>query len=210
MIAAALFDLDGVIVDTEPSYTLFWRQAGRDFGIPGDDFADIIKGQTLTHILSTYFPEPDRAREVVQALADFEATMDFPLVPGALDFICRLRAMGIPAAVVTSSDQTKMKSLYRARPDFIGYFDVILTAEDAQRSKPHPDCYLTAAHRLGSDIGRCVVFEDSINGLKAGRAAGATVVGLSTSLPKAVIEPLSDHVIADFTHTDEVALLRGI
>ncbi len=210
MIAAALFDLDGVIVDTEPSYTRFWRQTGRVFGIPYDNFAEIIKGQTLTHILTTYFPEPDRARDVVKALADFEAAMDFPLVPGALDFVCRLRHKGIPTAVVTSSDQTKMKNLYRARPDFIAHFDVILTAEDARRSKPHPDCYLTAADRLGCDISQCVVFEDSINGLKAGRAAGAAVVGLSTSLPADVIRPLSDYVIDDFTHTAEMAALSGI
>ena len=90
MIEAALFDLDGVIIDTEPSYTRFWRQAGRDFGIPHDNFAEIIKGQTLTHILSTYFPHPERAREVVKALADFEATMDFPLCrePWSLWSLC--------------------------------------------------------------------------------------------------------------------------
>lgn len=210
MIEAALFDLDGVIIDTEPSYTRFWRQAGRDFGIPHDNFAEIIKGQTLTHILSTYFPHPERAREVVKALADFEATMDFPLVPGALEFVESLRKRAIPTAVVTSSDQTKMQSLYRARPDFTTRFDVILTAEDARRSKPAPDCYLTAARRLGKDISACVVFEDSVNGLKSGRSAGAVVVGLTTSLPVDVVGPLSDFAIPDFTHIREVAPLGDI
>ena len=77
-------------------------------------------------------------------------------------------------------------------------FDAILTSEDFERSKPDPDCYLKAAQRLGVEVGDCVVFEDSFNGLKSGRAAGMYVVGLSTTNPAEAIRPYCDEVIANY------------
>ena len=70
---AALFDLDGVIIDTESQYTDFWAQIGRDFRLPDADFAHTVKGQTLTHILSRYFPEEQTQRRLIAALEAFEA-----------------------------------------------------------------------------------------------------------------------------------------
>ena len=102
-------------------------------------------------------------------------------------------------AVVTSSNQAKMQSVYRQHPEFTLLFDAILTAEDFAESKPHPDCYLRAAARFGAPVDACVVFEDSINGLKSGRAARMCVIGLATTLPSEVITPLADDVISDYT-----------
>jgi HAD superfamily hydrolase (TIGR01509 family) len=77
-------------------------------------------------------------------------------------------------------------------------FDAILTSEDFERSKPDPDCYLKAAQRLGVNVGDCVVYEDSFNGLKSGRAAGMYVVGLSTTNPATAIRPYCDEIIENY------------
>ena len=199
METAALFDLDGVIVDTEPRYTEFWERIGQDYFPENKDFALKIKGHTLTFILDEYFGQDEKVRaEVVRLLEEHQRQMDYPYIPGVMDFVRQLRAQGIGVAVVTSSDLAKMQCLYREHPEFVGTFERIFTSEDALRSKPSPDCYLAAAHYFGLDAQQCVVFEDSFNGLKAGRASGAKVVGLSTSNSKEAIAEYCDLVVPDF------------
>ena len=195
----ALFDLDGVIVDTEGQYTLFWEKVGkRDFP-ETEDFAARIKGHTLKQIVGEYYPnDAEKRQQVIEELWQFEREMDFPYIKGAVTFVRALREAKIPVAVVTSSDNKKMQCLFKCHPELPELFDRIFTAEDARRSKPAPDCYLIAAERLQCPIRSCVVFEDSINGLRAARDSGAFVIGLSTSNPVEMIAPLSDKVIPHF------------
>ena len=192
---AALFDLDGVILDTESQYTDFWGRMGREFRPDVPDFHLRIKGQTLRQIFDAWITEPKIQVEVTRRLKDFEANMDYPYIKGTREYAETLRLGGIPTAIVTSSNMAKMESVYRVRPELRDLFDLTLTAEDFTESKPSPQCYLRAAKALGVDIHECVVFEDSINGLRSGRASGAYVVGLATSNPREVIEPLADEVV---------------
>ena len=196
--SAVLFDLDGVIVDTEGQYSLFWKQIGEEY-MPGmPDFALAIKGRTLTQIYDTYFPDAADRAAITERLNAFERQMDFPYIAGAREFLEALQAQGVPTAIVTSSNCDKMACLYARHPEIKNLVTAVLTAEDARRSKPAPDCYLAAAERLGADISNCIVFEDSPNGLAAGRASGAFVIGVSTSLAAAEIEPLCDAYVEDF------------
>ena len=196
--SAVLFDLDGVIVDTEGQYSLFWKQIGEEY-MPGmPDFALAIKGRTLTQIYDTYFPDAADRAAITERLNAFERQMDFPYIAGAREFLEALQAQGVPTAIVTSSNCDKMACLYARHPEIKNLVTTVLTAEDARRSKPAPDCYLAAAERLGADISNCIVFEDSPSGLAAGRASGAFVIGVSTSLAAAEIEPLCDAYIEDF------------
>ena len=196
--SAVLFDLDGVIVDTEGQYSLFWKQIGEEY-MPGmPDFALAIKGRTLTQIYDTYFPDAADRAAITERLNAFERQMDFPYIAGAREFLEALQAQGVPTAIVTSSNCDKMACLYARHPEIKNLVTAVLTAEDARRSKPAPDCYLAAAERLGADISNCIVFEDSPNGLAAGRASGAFVIGVCTSLAAAEIEPLCDAYIEDF------------
>ena len=196
--SAVLFDLDGVIVDTEGQYSLFWKQIGEEY-MPGmPDFALAIKGRTLTQIYDTYFPDAADRAAITERLNAFERQMDFPYIAGAREFLEALQAQGVPTAIVTSSNCDKMACLYARHPEIKNLVTAVLTAEDARRSKPAPDCYLAAAERLGADISNCIVFEDSPNGLAAGRASGAFVIGVSTSLAATEIEPLCDAYIEDF------------
>ena len=196
--SAVLFDLDGVIVDTEGQYSLFWKQIGEEY-MPGmPDFALAIKGRTLTQIYDTYFPDAADRAAITERLNAFERQMDFPYIAGAREFLEALQAKGVPTAIVTSSNCDKMACLYARHPEIKNLVTAVLTAEDARRSKPAPDCYLAAAERLGADISKCIVFEDSPNGLAAGRASGAFVIGVCTSLAATEIEPLCDMYIEDF------------
>ena len=196
--SAVLFDLDGVIVDTEGQYSLFWKQIGEEY-MPGmPDFALAIKGRTLTQIYDTYFPDAADRAAITERLNAFERQMDFPYIAGAREFLEALQAQGVPTAIATSSNCDKMACLYARHPEIKNLVTAVLTAEDARRSKPAPDCYLAAAERLGADISKCIVFEDSPSGLAAGRASGAFVIGVSTSLAAAEIEPLCDAYIEDF------------
>ena len=197
---AALFDLDGVVFDTEPQYSVFWGRICRQYHPEHPGLEHEIKGSTLDQIYDRWWAgELEKEREVVtRQLNDYEAQMSYDYVAGFEAFIGRLRQQGVKTAVVTSSNIPKMQSVYRYHPEFKGLFDAILTSEDFAESKPSPDCYLKAAARFGVEPKDCVVFEDSINGLKSGRAAGMYVVGLSTTNPQEVIAPLSDEVISDF------------
>ena len=196
--SAVLFDLDGVIVDTEGQYSLFWKQIGEEY-MPGmPDFALAIKGRTLTQIYDTYFPDAADRAAITERLNAFERQMDFPYIAGAREFLEALQAQGVPTAIVTSSNCDKMACLYARHPEIKNLVTAVLTAEDARRSKPAPDCYLAAAERLGADISKCIVFEGSPSGLAAGRASGAFVIGVCTSLAATEIEPLCDAYIEDF------------
>lgn len=196
---AVLFDLDGVIINTEEQYTEFWTVIGRTYLPENPDFPSQIKGHTLTQILSAYFADEAIARQVVEQLNDFETRMSYPYIEGAIDFVSELRKAGIPMAIVTSSNKAKMECMYQQHPEFSQLFDRIFTAENARRSKPAPDCYLDAAQALGLTAKDCFVFEDSISGLTAGRDSGATVIGLTTTIPAARIASLCQCVINDFT-----------
>jgi len=200
---AALFDLDGVVFNTEPQYTVFWGSQCRLYHPEHPGLEHEIKGSTLTQIFDRWFSGP-LAREqavITERLDAFEAQMRFEYIDGFEHLIADLHRHGVKTAVVTSSNQVKMSVVYQAQPAFKTLFDAILTSEDFDYSKPHPDCYLKAAARFGAAPAECIVFEDSFNGLKSGRAAGMRVVGLATTNPAASIAPLSDIQIADYRQT---------
>lgn len=197
---AALFDLDGVVFDTEPQYTVFWGEQCREFHPEHPGLEHEIKGQTLVQIYDAWFSGPlaEKQALITERLNRFEQQMDYCYVPGFEAFIAGLRRRGVKTAVVTSSNQPKMEAVYARHPEFKALFDAILTSEDFERSKPDPDCYLKAALRLGVAKDDCVVFEDSFNGLRSGRSAGMRVVGLATTNDAASIRALCDIVIDDY------------
>lgn len=193
----ALFDLDGVILDTEGSYTAFWDDYGsRHFS--EKDFGLKIKGQTLVKILGDYFPEENERKAITEAINDFERNMSYPFVPGVENYIKSLKSNGIKTAVVTSSNLLKMENVYRCHPGFREMFDMILTSEDFSESKPSPYCYLKAMRLFGAGPEDCVVFEDSLAGLQSARASGAFVTALTTTNPEEVVRNYADLVIRDF------------
>ena len=189
-----LFDLDGVLLDSEGLYTIFWEQIDKEYPTGIDEFASYIKGSHLARIMG-YFDNEEVRRDILNKLNDYERNMRYEFFPGALEFVRHLREAGIPMAIVTSSDRKKMLSLYRQYPEFPTLFDQIITGDMVSKAKPDPDCFLLGARLLGVDISDCIVFEDSRNGLLAGRASGARVIGVATTLSADIVEPLCDMTI---------------
>ena len=197
---AALFDLDGVVFDTEPQYSIFWGSQCRLYHPEHPGLENEIKGMTLTEIYDQWFSGPIKKEQpvITARLDEYERQMHYDYIDGFERLIADLHQHGVRTAVVTSSNVPKMESVYRYQPGFKALFDAILTSEDFAASKPDPDCYLKAAQRLGAQPDECIVFEDSFNGLKAGRAALMKVVGLSTTNLVEAIRSLSDIQIADY------------
>ena len=199
MIKACLFDLDGVVFETESLYTSFWCEMKKEYCPEITDFEYIIKGQTLVQIYDKYFAgDEKKQQEITNKLNEFEQSMPFNYVDGFETFVKALRSEGIKTAVVTSSNREKMQNVYRKHPEFQSYFDAILTSEDFEESKPSPDCCLKAAARFGVQSKECIVFEDSFNGLRSGVASGARVIGLATTNPIQEIKKYTDKVISNY------------
>ena len=201
---AALFDLDGVVFDTEPQYTVFWGSQCRLYHPDHPGLEHEIKGQTLTEIYEKHFSGvwASEQPKITERLNAFERQMTFEYIAGFEAMIADLRNHGVKTAVVTSSNLEKMKAVFNYQPNFGKLFDAILTSEDFEYSKPDPDCYLKAAQRFEVTPDSCVVFEDSFNGLKSGRAAKMAVIGVATTNQIEDIAPFSDAQVIDYIGLD--------
>lgn len=209
---AALFDFDGVVMDTESQYTIYWNEVGRKYHPEIENFGLLIKGQTLTQIYDRYFKGMDVAQaEITDGLNKFESEMKYEYVPGVAEFMKELRQNGVKIAIVTSSNEKKMANVYLLHPELKDLVDRILTAEMFTRSKPAPDCFLLGAQVFDTIPENCVVFEDSFHGLQAGTSAQMAVVGLSTTNPKEAIKDKCNLVIPDFTNFayNDIIMLLG-
>lgn len=209
---AALFDFDGVVMDTESQYTIYWNEVGHRYHPETENFGLLIKGQTLTQIYDRYFKGMDAAQaEITAGLNRFESEMKYEYVPGVAEFMKELRENGVKIAIVTSSNEKKMSNVYASHPELKDLVDRILTAEMFTRSKPAPDCFLLGAEVFDTIPENCVVFEDSFHGLQAGTSARMTVVGLSTTNSEEAIKDKCNLVIPDFTnftYQDVISLLE--
>ncbi len=186
-----LWDLDGVLLDSEGKYSIFWARMDEEHPTGIDNFASYIKGFHLNRIMG-YFESEEVRQQILDELLTFERDMVYEFFPGAIELVKQLRVAGIPMAIVTSSDRKKMQSLYSQHPEFPTLFDHIITGDMVTKAKPDPDCYLMGAKLLGIDIKDCIVVEDSRNGLIAGRESGARVIGIATTLSREAVNELSD------------------
>lgn len=195
---AALFDLDGTLVETESQYTIFWGETARKYRPDVPRLEYLIKGTTLTQIFGNYFPDPQVQEEITRGLDDFESKMKFPFIPGAIEFLRDLKRNGVKMAVVTSSNKKKIDVVLREIPEMMSLFDRILTSEDFAASKPNPDCYLKGAEVFGCEKDECIVFEDAFTGLQAGMSSGIMTIGIATYNSREVIQDKCHHVIDNF------------
>lgn len=192
-----LFDLDGVLLDTEWFYTQLWAHVDECFPTHVQDFAHVIKGSNLEKILNTYFA-PEKHEEIVSMLHEFQKDMRYDFFKEVPRFLNDLKEAGIPMCVVTSSDDAKMQAVYAQHPHFTDYFDAIVVGNMVSRCKPDPECFLMGAERIGCDIADCYVFEDSFSGLEAGKAAGAHVIALATTNSRESLKGKASKIIDDF------------
>ncbi len=193
----ALFDLDGVLIDSETTYTRFWEEIDRIYPTGIENYAIAIKGTTLPEILKHYDDEMVRT-DIVRRVVEFQDALKFNLYDGVIEFLTELRQNSIHTAIVTSSDNKKMRLLFEQIPQLKEFVDVIIDASMVEHSKPNPEGYLKAAAALGCAPKDCYVFEDSLQGLKAGTDSGATVIALSTTYPREILKGKAAKIIDGF------------
>lgn len=189
MIRAVLFDMDGLLFDTEGLGLEMEIRVGERMGYPvtmnmAYDMLGITK-EAGTEYLHRFFPGLNgdeywnRFDLGMRKHIEKDGT---PLKSGCLEVVLSLREKGIPYAIVSSTPR-EMIDFYLAHSPLNGLFDVIVSGDMGLKSKPAPDPYLKGAELLNVPIGSCCVMEDSINGLKAGRSAGAYTVMVPDLVP---------------------------
>lgn len=192
-----LFDLDGVLIDSETTYTRFWEEIDRIYPTGIENYAIAIKGTTLPEILKHYNDETVRT-DIVRRVKEFQENLTFNLYDGVEEFLTQLRQNNIRTAIVTSSDNRKMQLLFSQIPLLKELVDTVIDASMVEHSKPNPEGYLKAAAALGCAPKDCYVFEDSLQGLKAGTDSGATVIALSTTYPREILKGKAAKIIDGF------------
>ncbi|MBQ9299494.1 MAG: HAD family phosphatase [Clostridia bacterium] len=211
MIRAALFDMDGLLIDSEKIYSQGFKAIMGGLGI-------YLSDETLRRSMGTPRPVTDAifaennpnydGEKVHEALGQYLREHGYdkamPLKFYAGEILRHLNARGIPCALVTSSSR-KTAEGYMRSAGLLPLFSAIVTGDMRLTGKPAPDVYLRAAQLLGVDIRECAVLEDSYNGLRAGRAAGAVTVMVPDQIPYGPeIADCCDHVVRDLREAEAI------
>jgi cytidine deaminase len=192
---AVVFDMDGVLCDSEPYWAaavieMFRRRYG--LAVPREDFLPFvgagddrfISGAAELHGVTADLPI-DRTLAYQIYVEEIKDTM--PPIRGVREFLAEARSAGLALAVATGSGRPKLDANLAAIGVPERTFEVVVSAEQIVRKKPDPETFRRAIEQLGTPAARCLVVEDARNGVIAGRAAGCQVLGLTSSLPASVL-----------------------
>jgi len=188
MIRGVLFDMDGVLVDSEEFICRAAIEMFRENGIDAkaEDFLPFVgmgEDRYLGGVALKYWLTADieeiKAR-TYQIYARITKGKIHPL-PGAIEFVRKCRNRGLKLALATSADRFKMEINLKEMGLSEGSFDSTVNGLEVTRKKPFPDIYLEAAARLGLKPEECLVVEDAVSGVRAGKAAGCKCLALTTS-----------------------------
>lgn len=214
-----LFDWDGVIIDSSRQHEESWERLAREEKrtLPEGHFkAGFGKKNEwiIPNLLgwSTDAAEIHRLSLRKEALyRDIVVEKGLQALPGVREFLIRLRDAGVPNCIGSSTHRENITTILHVL-GFEGLFGGMVTAEDVQQGKPHPDVFLKAAAKTGVAPGRCIVFEDAFAGIEAARAGGMKVVGVATTHELGVLESKVDRVVHrldELTVADLRALVFG-
>lgn len=187
---AILMDMDGVLIDTQESIIAFWQWLASEHHVhlSQDDIDRHVSGRSAHHTITTllsHLDEPERQVAYQAAYRDlhaYEASLQYREVSGAIALLKEFKQHHIPVALVTGAGRWKA-SIVVQQLGLEALLTAQVTGDDVQQSKPAPDSFLLAAHRLGKQPQSCIVFEDAVNGVLAARAAQATCIGVQTTAP---------------------------
>jgi beta-phosphoglucomutase family hydrolase len=214
-LGAVIFDLDGVIVDNMRYHKKAWEIFIRKHA-PGLKIEDVAQhfGKTNDDLMSFIFGRRMTAEEVGPWSEEKEGlyreiyAQDMAPLPGLLKLLKRLKKKGIRTVIATSAP--------KENADFVldglnirSWFDAVVDASEVKKGKPDPEIYLKAAQKVGCLPEACVVFEDSLPGIDAGRSAGMKVIGVATTLPQDKLKD-TELVIRDFREITQAVLAKLI
>jgi HAD superfamily hydrolase (TIGR01509 family) len=180
-IKAAIFDMDGVLFDTEALYQASWREIAEECGIALEEgFANEISGtngERMKRVIERFYHVEDGTDIIARCGVKMRQKLheNVPMKPGVVEILEDFKAHGMKIAIASSSAREQIEH----NISFCGigdYFDEVVCGHDVANGKPAPDIFITAAKALGYDPHECFVFEDSANGIAAGHAAGCYVI----------------------------------
>ncbi len=184
-----IFDMDGVVIDSNPYHKIAWGRFLKGKGIPCDDpfFDNVLSGRTgptsLRIIFGDDLPESlleEYLREVDENYQNILRQTDevYPIA-GLYDFLSAVRGNGYRLALATSAPPLNIE-LGLEKLKLEGVFEVVVGKVDVVHGKPDPEVYLTTVERLGLPVENCIVFEDSKAGIQSALGAGMPVVGIAS------------------------------
>jgi HAD superfamily hydrolase (TIGR01509 family) len=213
----AIFDHDGVLVDSIAFHQQAWFELGKQTGLPvTPEFIHATFGMTNASILQKLLgtlPPPDEVKrysELKESLYRDAARGKIVLLDGMRDLLDALTADGVKLAIGSSAMRANLE-LTVETCSLTGRFASIAALEDIQRGKPDPQVFLVAAQKADVSPGRSVVFEDAAVGIEAAKAAGMRAVGVTTNQPASALwQAGADEVVAGFTGYDVAALVAHL
>ena len=209
MLEAVLFDMDGVIIDTEPFFLRSESMLLKEFGVDTElEYHFRYQGTTHEYMWETMKNEfnldapvgelVERANVIRNRLMDEDGLQP---IPGVIPFIARLHEAGVPLAIASSSPLTDIHKAVKAL-DIEKYFSYFVSGESVAHSKPAPDIFLDAAENLNAKPENCVVIEDSKNGVASAQAAGCKCIGFrNLEFPPQDLS-LASVIVTDFSDLD--------
>jgi len=209
-----IFDMDGVLVDSEPFIGKAAVAMFAEKGVAVEpreflQFTGMGEDRFLGGVAELHGVRLDLGRDKPRTYEIYLELIRGRLgpMPGVQAFIAKCQALGLRMAVASSADSMKVEGNLREIGVPIDTFGAILVGEDVTRKKPWPDVFLEAARRLGLDSTECLVIEDAVSGVTAARSAGARCLGLTSAFPaKALLDAGADWIANTLADAPDVAL----
>lgn len=183
-IQAIIFDLDGVIIDSNPAIVEFWNHWANQFGfaLTQEMILEWVYGRKVTATIEGlfYMASEEEQANIKAAGYAFDAAMHPTGIAGIQEFVQLLKELDFPRGVATSSHKERMDQMLE-RIGLPHHFEYSITAHDVSKGKPDPEPYLKMANKLGIAPGACLVFEDAIAGVQSAIEAGMTCIGIGNA-----------------------------
>jgi len=202
---AAIFDLDGTLIDNNTYHLQSWLQYLKDKNreMTEEEYKANVNGRTNKDVIEYIYQRKMDDKEAMKYAHEKEAIYRklyapyIKPVPGLLELLEKLRSLSIPMAIATSGIQVNIDFLFEHIP-IRSYFDVIVNSAHISKGKPDPEIYIKTAELLKVSPAECLVFEDAVVGINSAKAAGMKVVGVLTT-HKAEELSGADILIKDFS-----------
>jgi HAD superfamily hydrolase (TIGR01509 family) len=211
---AAVFDMDGVLIDTEKVYRLCWKANGISIGIPEGEMDGVCdrvaggnresNGRVFKELLGEDFDYLAFRAKTMDMFEDYVNEHGIELKPGVVNMLNLLRDKGIKIALATSTDRIKANRRL-TEVGILDYFDETVCGDEIANGKPKPDVYLKACEKLGVSPSDTIAFEDSINGVVSAHTAGLyTVMVVDLVKPNETTREMADRTYDSMTDAAEI------